>query len=140
MVDWNDRLSAPIQAVEHGIDASDTHFASEHTGPVTFDRIDYPAAQTVVEDVTRTGATGWTHTIQANLYFEWSRDTDLHDDIMHSVASVLDESLSALATTEHITNYVPESINFYSGEPGNNLLFAIQIRFRATSMLDPADF
>jgi hypothetical protein len=140
MTDWADRLAGPFEAVRHGIDAAGPQFASTHGGPLTFDRIDYPAAQTYLDEFARTGTTDWQFTITAAMYFEWSRDMDFVPDILHPVASVLDESLTALGEVGCINDYHVNRINFFSGEPGNSLVLAVTADFQCTTLLDPGEF
>jgi len=140
MVNWADTLYSPVEAIEHGISESDAFFESTHTGPITFDRIDYPAAQVAVEDLSRMDATNWQHSIQVNLYFEWSRGLDFDEDVVHPISAVLGNCLEALSGVSCITNYHPETIDFFSGEPQNSLILAVSIRFRAQTLIDPAEF
>lgn len=140
MIDWADRLTAPYEAVFHGIEAADTHFETTHTGPLTFDRIDYPAAQVYLDEFARTGATDWQFTVTTALYFEWDRDMDFVTDILHPIAAVLNESFAALGAVECITDYHPSRINFFSGEPNNSLVLAVMIDIQATTLIDPGEF
>lgn len=140
MVDWLDTLSSPIEAVEHGVEQADQHFATQHSGPLTFDRIDYAAAQTYLEELSRTSSTDWLWSIRVVLYFNFSRDTDLVEDILHPTAAVLEECLTALGTVDCINNYNPNRIDFYSGEPNNSLVMAVSIQFQATTLIDPSTF
>lgn len=142
MTDWARRLRLPLEAVRHGIKTADRHFATTHEGPLTFDRIDYPAAQVYLDEFARTGATDWQHTITATLYFEYNRDlnTDFVEDVLHPVGAVLQESLRALSDVDCITDYHPNRINFFSGEPNGSLVIAVMIDFQATTLLDPAEF
>jgi len=140
MVDWLAVRRRPIEAVEHGVAAADASFGSSHTGPRTFDRIEYPAAEVLPDETARTDATNWTHTVVTNLYFERSRDMDYVDDVLHPVAGVLDEVLAELGAVECITNYHPEAITDYAGELDNTSVLLVSIRFRATTQIDPAEF
>lgn len=140
MVDWLDTLSAPVEAIEHGIDATEWEFRHESTGPLSFAEIDYPAAQVLPEELARTNATDYQHSVLANLYFEFDRSTKFVDDILHPVDGVLDESLAALDSVNCITDYHPNRIEFFAGQPNNSLLLAVSIRFFATTLVDPAAF
>jgi len=142
MTDWADTLTRPIEAVRHGIDAADRQFASTHTGPLSFERIEYPAAQVYLDEFARTGPTDWQFTITTTLYFEYDRstNTDFAEDILHPVAAVLQESLRALSDVGCITNYNPNRINFFSGEPGGSLVLAVMIDIQCETLLDPAEF
>lgn len=142
MTDWADTLAAPIEAVRHGVDAADRLFASTHTGPLSFTEVDYPAAQVYTTGFARTGPTDWEHTITATLYFDWDRTTnaDYIEDVVHPVAGVVDEVLAALGTVDCITDYHPARMDFFTGEPSNTLVLAVSIEFKATTLLDPAEF
>ena len=138
--DWSERLTAPVAAAEHGVAEADAHFGSTHTGPLNFDRIDYPAAQTYVETFERTGPTDWEFAIGTTLYFEWTRDSEFADDIVHPLAAVIEATLSAFDATECIGDYHPARIDFFSGEPASSLVLAVSVQFRVTTLLDPGEF
>lgn len=140
MTDWLTTLSAPLDAVNHGVEAADPHFNSTHEGPLTFDRIDYPAAQTYIEEFARASPTEWTIAVSTTLYFEWQRGDTLAEDIIHPTSAVLSEVFPALEATECITDYHPSRIDFFSGEPNNDLVLAVSIRFEVTTLLDPGEF
>lgn len=139
-IDWYDTLTAPLDAVQAGIEASDAHFRSTHEGPLTFDRIQYPAAQTYVEEFSRSSPTEWTYAVSATLYFDWSNVASYREDVAAPLASVIRESLAQLKATECITDYHPARIDFFSGEPNNDLVMAVSVRFEVTTLLDPAEF
>lgn len=142
MVNWYDTLAAPIEAVTHGVAAADDRLdiPTQYVGPRTYDRIDYPAAEVLPDELSRLDGTNWQHSVVANLYFERTRSTDYLDDVLHPVAAVLDESLTALSEVDCITNYYPESIQSFAGELDNTSFLLVTIRFRATTQLDPAEF
>lgn len=140
MTNWLDTLSKPLEAVRHGVDEADPHFASVHEGPLTFDRIDYPAAQTYIEEFARAGPTEWTIAVSTTLYFRWSRGDTLTEDILHPTSAVLSEVFPALEAVGCITDYHPSRIDFFSGEPNNDLVLAVSIRFEVTTLLDPIEF
>lgn len=140
MVDWHDTLAAPLAAAEHGVEASSDLFGSVHDGPLTFDRIDYPAAQVYLDTVESADATNWQQTISTVLYFEWDRQSTTREDILHPVAGVLEETLAAFDGVDCITNYHPNRIDFFSGEPQNSLVLAVAIQFRVRSLIDPGTF
>lgn len=138
--DWAARLSAPIEAAEHGVETTDAQFGSVHTGPLNFGSIDYPAAQTYVEELSRSSGVNWELSIGTTLYYEWDRDTELTGDIVHPLAAVIEATLAAFDATECIGNYHPSRIDFFSGEPANSLVLAVSIQFRVTLLLDPDEF
>jgi hypothetical protein len=140
MTDWYDTLAQPLAAVEHGVAAADDFFGSVHDGPLDFSQVDYPAAQTYVESLERLGGTDYEHAITTVLYFDWQRDTDTRDDIYHPVAAVIEETLAALADVDCITDYRPDRLDFFTGEPASGTVLAVQITFRATTLLDPGTF
>jgi len=142
MVDWLTVRKKPIEAVEHGVNvaADGDLFNSTHTGPRTFDRIEYPVAEVLPDETTRSGPTNWDHSIFANLYFERGREMDYVDDVLHPTAEVVEQVLAELATVECVTNYYPEFIQDFAGELDNTSVLLVSIRFRATSQIDPADF
>jgi len=142
MIAWDERLAEPLQAVRHGIETADRNFATTHEGPLTFDRIEFPAAQVFLDEFARTAATEWTHTVTATLYFQYDRRTnpDFVEDVIHPTSAVIDASLDALGEVSCITNYVPNRINFFSGEPRGTLVLAVMVEFQATTLLDPAEF
>jgi len=140
MTDWNARLSEPLAAAEHGIAAADEFFGSVHDGPLNFDRIDYPAAQTYLENFERADGTSWTLGVSTTLYFEWSRDTATREDVLHPLAAVIEQTLSAFADVECITDYHPARIDFFAGEPQQALVLAVSVQFRVRVLLDPATF
>lgn len=140
MVNWLDVRAAPIEAVEHGVAEADEHFRSTHTGPRTFDRIDYPVAEVLPDETARADSTNWEHSIYVNLYFERSRGLEYVADVLHPTAAVLDECLAALSDVECITNYYPESVQDFAGELDNTSVLLVSIRFRCQSLVDPGDF
>lgn len=139
-IEWTERLSAPVEAAEHGVAEADQRFSSTHTGPLNFDRIDYPAAQTYVETFERAGQTDWTFSIATTLYFRWDRDSTFVDTIVHPLASVIEETLAAFDATYCIGNYHPARIDFFSGEPTGDLVLAVSVQFQVTTLLDPGEF
>lgn len=140
MVDWYQVRAAPIEAVQHGVDAADAHFELTYTGPRTYDRIDYPAAEVLPESTERQDGTNWRHRVITNLYFERDRDLDYLEDVLHPTAAVLDETLSALSDVECVTDYHPSSIQDFAGELDNTSVLLVMIRFEALSQIDPAEF
>jgi hypothetical protein len=140
MVDWLSVRADPIEAVEHGVEAESDLFRSMHTGPRSFDRIDYPLAEVLPEETNRLDATNWSHAVRVNLYFERGRDLDYVEDVLHPVAGVLDSVLTSLGDTECTNNYYPETIEDYAGELDNTKLLLVSIRFRVTTLVDPGTF
>lgn len=140
MVDWLRIRKDPIEAVEHGVAQSDSFFESIHTGPVTFDRVDYPLAEVLPDATERADATNWTHSIMVNLYFERDRELDYIEDVLHPVADVLDNVLAELDTLAEVTNYYPESIQDFAGELDNTSLLLVMIRVRCMTAIDPGEF
>ena len=140
MVDWLQVRQDPIEAVEHGVDASDALFESTHTGPVTFDRIDYPVAEVVPDATERTDGTNWDHSIFVNLYFERDRDLDYVDDVLHPTAEVIEQVLAELSTLPEVTNYYPQTVQDFAGELDNTSLLLVMIRFRCMTAIDPGEF
>lgn len=142
MTDWHSPLAAPIEAAHHGIQQTDHHFNSIHDGPLTFDRIQYPAAQTYLEGFERAGGSGTEYQVNVSttLYFEWDRDSTTTEDVLHPVAAVLSETLSAFAGISCIGDYHPSRIDFFSGQPESSLVVAVSIQFRVTTLLDPGEF
>lgn len=140
MHDWHATLAEPLSAAEHGIVESDSHFGSVHDGPLNFDRIDYPAAQVYLEEFSRSSATDWEIAVSTTLYFEWDRDTETREDVLHPLAAVMNETLGAFAGVECITDYHPARIDFFSGEPASSLVLAVSVQWRVTTMVDPGGF
>ena len=140
MTDWYDILAEPLAAAEHGIAEADAFFGSVHDGPLNFDRINYPAAQTYLETFERADGTSWTLGVSTTLYFEWSRDTDTRDDVLHPLAAVIQETLAAFATVDCITDYHPARVDFFAGEPQSSLVLAVSVQFRVTTLVDPGEF
>lgn len=140
MTDWLSVRAEPIEAVEHGIAEASEHFAATGTGPRSFDRIDYPYAMVLPESTERATTTDWRHRISVMLLFEWSRGMDYVDDVLHPLAAVLDETLSALGDVECITDYHPNSIEDFAGDRNNSLLLMVRVRLECLTQLDPGDF
>jgi len=140
MVNWYDIRAKPIEAVQHGVNEASDLFNSTHTGPRTFDRIDYPVAEVLPDETARVGSTDWEHSIVVNLYFERSREQDYLEDVLYPTAAVIDHVLASLSDVDCINNYHPESVQDFAGELDNTQLLLVSIRFRATSMIDPGEF
>jgi len=140
MTDWHERLAEPLAAAEHGIADAGDFFESVHDGPLNFDRINYPAAQTYLETFERADGTNWTIGVSTTLYFEWSRDTDTREDVLHPLAAVMESTLAAFQDVACITDYHPARIDFFAGEPQQSLVLAVSIQFRVRVLLDPARF
>lgn len=140
MTDWLALRRKPIEAIEDGVTAADAHFGSTHTGPRTFDRIDYPVAEVLPNSTDRADATNWRHRITVNLYFERSSELDYVEDVLAPTANVLDECLGALSDVDCITDYHPASIQDYAGELDNTQLLLVSIEFQALTLVDPGAF
>lgn len=142
MTDWQETLSAPLAAAEHGIEAADAHFATTHDGPLNFNRIDYPAAQVYLENFERAGGNGTEYTVAVSttLYFEWGRETSTREDVLHPLAAVMDATLSAFDGVGCITDYHPARIDFFAGEPASSLVLAVSVQFRVRTLVDPGTF
>jgi hypothetical protein len=140
MADWLSIRADPIEAVEHGVAQADTFFASRHTGPVTFEKIEYPAAEVLPDETSRADATNWSHGIMVNLYFERDRELDYVDDVLHAVADVIENVHAELETLPTTNNWYPESIQDFAGELDNTALLLVMIRFRITTAVDPGSF
>ena len=138
--DWLQIRREPIEAVEHGVAQASDHFRSTHTGPRTFDRIDYPVAEVLPDSTERADATNWRHRIVVNLYFERGRDMDYIEDVLHPTAAILDEVLGALGEVECITDYAPQSIQDFAGELDNTSLLLVSIQFEMKTLIDPGEF
>jgi len=137
-IDWLAVRSDPIEAVEHGVrqvDAIDTAYV----GPVTRDRLDYPAGEILPQSTTRSDGNEFTHSIYANLYFERGKDMDYIEDVLHPVAWCIDEVLSALADTDSVITYVPSSVEDFAGELDNTLVLLVAIQFEVTTLVDMAE-
>jgi hypothetical protein len=137
MADWLKIRADPIEAVEHGVDAADDHFATTDTGPVSFDRIDYPFAQVYPESTQRADATNWRHRIVVNLFFERDRGLDYVSEVLRPTAAVIDATLVAMQATDCITNYHPTSVEDYAGELNNTGLLLVTITFECVTQVDP---
>lgn len=137
-IDWLAVRADPIEAVEHGVDATDT-FDSIQVGPRTFDRISYPAAEVLPQETTRTSGNDFSHTIFTNLYFERSRDVDYIEDILHAVADVIGETMTALAATESAISFVPAGVEDYAGQLDNTQVLLVSIRWEVTTTVDLAE-
>jgi hypothetical protein len=139
-IDWLAVRKKPIEAVEHGVAEASDHFRSTHTGPRTFDRIDYPVAEVLPDSTERADATNWRHRIVVNLYFERGRELDYIEDVLHPTAAILDEVLGALGEVECITDYHPASIQDFAGELDNTSLLLVSIQFEMRTLIDPGEF
>jgi len=137
-IDWLNVRLPPIEAVQHGVAATD-HFATEYTGPRTFDAIDYPAAQVYPVETSRTDGNIFTHRIEANLVFERTRGYDYLDDVLHPMADVISECMSALANTGTVIAYYPNAIEDFAGELDNTGVVIIRIEFQVTTDVDMAE-
>lgn len=140
MVNWLDIRRKPLEAIEHGISATETPFGETHTGPVSFDAMDYPVAEILPETTERASGTEWTHRIIVNLFFQRERGLDYVDDILHPVADVLDATLAELGTVDCINNYAPTRIEDYAGELDNTSVLLVSITLEATTLIDPGEF
>lgn len=138
-VDWLSVRAAPLEAVEHGVAANDDVFETTYTGPKTWDRMDYPVAEVMPQDTTRSAGNEFSHTLMTNLYFERGRETDYIDDVLHPVAGVIDDTLSALSDTECVLTYVPTSIEDFAGEVGDSLVILVSITWEVTTLVDLAE-
>lgn len=141
MVDWLDVRADPIEAVEHGVEQASEHFAAgPYLGPRTFDALDYPTAEVLPDETTRTDPTNWQHSIIVNLYFERQRGLDYVEDVLHPVAAVLDEVTLALSDVDCATDYHPERIQDFAGELDGTGVLLVSITFRIRTLVDPGDF
>jgi len=138
MIDWLTVRAAPIEACEHGVAESDL-LESTHTGPRSWDRIDYPVGEVFPQSTGRTDGNEFTHEIYTNLYFERSREYDYVDDVLHVVADVIDRTLSALSGTECVINFFPSSIQDFSGELNNTGILLVSIQWEVSTLVDMAD-
>jgi hypothetical protein len=137
-IDWLAVRAEPIRAVEHGVsevDAIDTTYV----GPVTTDRLDYPAGEVLPQSTTRSDGNEFTHTIYANLYFDRGPGMDYVEDVLHPVAWAVVEVLDALAETESVVSYVPQTIEDFAGELDNTLVLLVAIQFEVTTLVDLAE-
>jgi hypothetical protein len=137
-VDWLKIRADPIRAIEHGV-AEASAINETHTGPVTYDAMEYPVGEVLPQSTTQSDGNEFTHRIFANLYFERERRQDYVDDILHPVADVIDESLAALSAETSVIRYVPTSIEDYAGELDNTLVLLVSIEFTVTTAVDLAD-
>jgi hypothetical protein len=140
MSDWTEILDRPVAAAEHGVATVEEHFATVHDGPLTFDRIDYPAAQVIVDTVERADATTWQHSISTMLYFDWNRESTTRETINTRLGAVTEATLASFAATECITDYHPARFDFFSGEPQGSLVLAVSIQFQTRTLVDPGAF
>lgn len=141
MPDWLSVRSAPIEAVEHGAEAASAHFeAGPWIGPRTYDRLSYPAIEVLPDQTERADPTNWRHSIVVNLYFKRDRELDYVEDVLHPLAAVLDETLTALERTECITNYHPSRIEDHAGELDNTAVLLVSVTLQCVTQVDPAEF
>jgi hypothetical protein len=113
-LDWLNIRLPPIEAIEHGVAATD-YFATEYIGPRTFDRIDYPAAQVYPLETSRSGSNEFTHRIETNLVFERTRGYSYLEDVLHPMADVISECMTALAGEDTVVAYYPSTIEDFAG-------------------------
>jgi len=137
-IDWLTVRQAPIEAIQHGVDATDL-FETVMTGPRTFDRIDYPAAQVYPVNTTRTSGNEFLHNIEVNVVVERSRGYDYIEEVLHPMAGVITECMDALAATECVVTYVPSEIEDFAGELDNTGVVVIRINFEITTQVDLAE-
>ncbi len=138
-IDWHERLAAPVEAVEHGLAQVDT-IETSYVGPWTPDRMDYPVGTVMPVAARRTDGNEWTHEISAFLAFEIVDDIAYVEAILHTIADVISECLSALAATECVISYVPQSVeSFVNSEDSNRLMVAVDVTFEASVLIDLAD-
>jgi hypothetical protein len=137
-IDWLTVRADPIEAAEHGVEATDT-FETLYIGPRTADRISYPAAEVLPQATERTSGNEFQHTLFTNLYFNRSRGLDYIDEVLHVIADVITETLAAFARTETAISYVPASIEDYAGELDDTLVLLVSIRWEVTTTVELAD-
>jgi len=134
-IDWLAVRQPPIEAIEDGIAATD-HYATTYTGPRTFERIDYPAAQTYPVRTTRSQGNEFTHRIEANLIFERTRGYDYHDDVLAPTAVTITECMAQLAATDSVVSFIPSEIEDYAGEMNNSGVVVVKVAFDVTTVHD----
>lgn len=137
-LDWLNIRLPPIEAIEHGV-AATGFFATEYIGPRTFERVDYPAAQVYPVDTTRSGSNEFTSRVEANLVFERTRGYDYLEDVLHPMADVISECMTALSNEESVVAYYPSTIEDFSGELDNTGVVVVRIEFTVTTLRDFAD-
>jgi len=99
----------------------------------------------VIEDANRTikrsdhGLGGVDHVVERSVPLDVRRDRDLDyiEDILHPVAGVIEETLSALEATPQTTDYHPSSIQDYAGELDDTKVLLVMIRFEVLTSVDP---
>lgn len=140
-IDWYAVRADPIEAIQHGVDATADagHLETTHTGPRTFGRIDYPVGEVLPQESARTDGNEFRHTVYANLYIERSREMDYLADVLHPTAAVISESMSALSNTKSVVSYVPASVEDFAGQLDDTLLLLVTIRFEVSTLHDLAD-
>jgi hypothetical protein len=137
-IDWLNVRLPPIEAIEHGVGATN-HFETEYIGPRTFEAIDYPAAQVYPVETSRSGANEFTHRIEANLVFERTRGYDYLEDVLHPMADVIDECMTALSNESTVVAYYPSAIEDFAGELDNTGVVIIRVEFTVTTLRDFAE-
>jgi hypothetical protein len=139
MTDWLTVRRGPIEAIEAGVNTAGD-FASTHTGPRTFDRIDYPVAEILPQQTTRQDATNWQHSVFVNLYFRRDRGLEYIDDVLVPWASMVDAVLLELDDTPKTTDYHPNRVEDFAGELDNTQLLLVLTEFQITTAVDPGTF
>jgi hypothetical protein len=64
---------------------------------------------------------------------------DYIEDVLHPVAWAVVEVLDALAETESVVSYVPQTIEDFAGELDNTLVLLVAIQFEVTTLVDLAE-
>jgi hypothetical protein len=137
-IDWLAVRADPIRAIEHGVGEVDA-FETTFTGPTDFDRIDYPCAEVLPQSSSNSDGNEWTHRVDVALYFERERGYDYIDDVLHPTAWAIDECLAALAATESVVRYVPNSVEDYAGELDDTAILLVVVQFEVATLVDMAD-
>jgi len=138
-LDWLDIRGPPIEACEHGVRENAPHFNSVFVGPRTFDRIEYPSAMVLPENTSRTGGNEFTHRVDTVLYFERTRGYDYVDDILHPVAAVISDTLTALRNTECVITYMPAVVEDYAGELDGTSVLMVRVQFEISTVRDVSE-
>jgi hypothetical protein len=137
-IDWLRLRADTIEALEHGVDATD-HFETTFVGDETFEHIEYPAAQVYPVNTTRSDGNKYEHRTEVSLIFRRDRGDDYIEDILHPMAHVIRESLAALSQTESLVEYYPNEIEDFVGELGGTGVVVLTIRWVTTTAADFAE-
>jgi hypothetical protein len=129
---------AVIEAIRDAAVAVD-ELATPHVGPTDPDRIDYPAAQVLPENSTRSDANTWTHQIRLNMLFERGKAGVAYLTVLEYVKEAITNAIANLGDVPCVGVFVPQLIEDFAGELDNTLLLLVSVQFSVTTQVDVSD-